>query len=224
MSGIFERYLEIQEEVRALGGERVRLMAVSKTHPWESIKELADKGPRLFGESRAQEAESKFTGKDISGFELHFIGQLQRNKAKIVLEYFDWLESVDSPRLVRTLQEQAARRGKTLNVLIEMNTSGEEQKAGVRNNDELEAILEVLEDCPNLRPRGLMTIAPWTGERDLIRSSFRSLRIKFEELERAGLSPEWDTLSMGMSGDYREAIEEGSNLVRVGTAIFGRRE
>ena len=223
-SEIYDRYLSLAEEVRRHGGANARLMAVSKTHEWEKLELLRQRGVRLFGENRAQEAEEKFRDKDLSGLELHFIGHLQRNKVKKVLEYFGWVDSVDSLRLARAISDRAVQMQAPAQVLVEVNTSGEAQKQGILNKDELDELLEALPDLPGVVPRGLMTMGPLTDDRSRISESFRSLRRLYEEVGSSGKFASWDTLSMGMSGDFRLALAEGSTLVRIGTAIFGDRD
>ena len=204
----------------------VRLMAVSKFHEWPLIEEAAAAGIRLFGESRVQEAARKFTGfrERCPDAELHLIGSLQRNKVKAAAGLFDCIESIDRIELVRELGRITKDSGAgPLPVLFELN-AGEESKSGFRDEDALCAGVEAAMEFDSLLPSGLMTMAPFTGDEKPVREAFRKLVRAQARLRR--MFPEycWDCLSMGMSGDFKIAIEEGSTLVRIGTAIFGDRQ
>ncbi len=224
-----ERIAEVRARIAAAAaraGRRdsdVRLMAVTKTFPRETVLAAAAAGLTLFGENRVQEAEEKFTDIGVP-CELHLIGHLQRNKAKVAAGLFSWVQSVDKTETAQALETRCAERGTTMNVLLELNTSGEESKSGFRSRDELLGSLDAIRVLPHLVLRGLMTVGPLTDDRDRVRSAFAVLRALFEEVRaRQGLTG-FDTLSMGMSGDFELAIEEGSTLVRIGSALFGRRE
>ena len=198
----------------------VRLMAVTKGFPRELVAESLAAGVSLFGENRVQEAEAKFA--DLGGrCELHLIGHLQTNKARAAAGLFSCVQSIDSLHTAEALNARCAERERSMDVLLELNTSGEESKSGFRGRDELLSCLDALGKLPRLRPRGLMTVGPLTDDPAKIRASFSVLRLLFEELRQA--SPSFDTISMGMSADFELAIEEGSTLVRVGTALFGSR-
>jgi PLP dependent protein len=198
----------------------VRLMAVTKGFPREAVLDAMHAGLSLFGENRVQEAELKFG--DLPGpRELHLIGHLQTNKARVAAGIFTCVQSIDSAHTAESLDSRCAERDSTMDVLLELNTSGEESKSGFRSREDLLAGLEAVRKLPRLRPRGLMTVGPLTEESGKIRESFSRLREIFEEI-RHGL-PSFDTLSMGMSGDFELAIEEGATLVRLGTALFGPR-
>ncbi len=199
----------------------VRLMAVTKGFPREVVAEARTLGLTLFGENRVQEAEEKFL--DAQGpLELHLIGHLQRNKARAASGLFACVQSIDKVETAVALDVRCEERGRKMEILLEMNTSGEDSKSGFRSRDELLAGLEAISRLAHLDVRGLMTVGPMTGDEGRIRSSFAALRALFEELRSRGL-PGFDTLSMGMSGDFETAIEEGSTLVRIGTALFGAR-
>jgi PLP dependent protein len=199
----------------------VRLMAVTKGFPREVVGEASSLGLTLFGENRVQEAEEKFL--DPPGpLELHLIGHLQRNKARAASGLFACVQSVDKVETAVALDVRCEERDRIMEVLLELNTSGEESKSGFRSRDELLAALEAISRLAHLRVRGLMTVGPLTENQGQVRSAFASLRTLFEELRSRGLSG-FDTLSMGMSGDFEIAIEEGSTLVRIGTALFGKR-
>jgi PLP dependent protein len=218
---------------RAAGRVRseVALMAVSKTFPAETMVEAAALGLRLFGENRVQEFASKvprtadFWTRGVPQKPcVHLIGHLQSNKAAKAAEIFDGVDSLDSVRLAERLNEAAGKWGKRLPVLIEVKLSAEETKSGVApESEEVSALLERLPDFENLEAQGLMTIAPWGAADEVTRACFRSLRVLRDTW--AGKHPglNFDVLSMGMSGDFRLAIEEGATRIRVGTALFGKR-
>lgn len=210
----------------------VELMAVSKTYPAKTIVEAASLGLHLFGENRVQEFASKALHADAlrdttgnPGLRVHLIGHLQTNKAARAVELFDAIESVDSLRLAERLNEAAARLGKRLPILIEVKLSPEESKAGLDpESPEAAALLERLSDFEHLQTQGLMTIAPWGVVEDVTRACFRSLRTWRDQWAAAHLRLSFETLSMGMSGDFPLAIEEGATRIRVGTALFGKRQ
>jgi pyridoxal phosphate enzyme (YggS family) len=205
--------------------EEVRLMGVSKFHSRERVEEAWNAGLTLFGENRVREAAEKFEGfaGGHPGAELHLIGSLQRNKAKTAAALFDWIESVDRDELIVTLGKTGAARDVPLSILFELN-SGEASKSGYPGEDALFRAAETALAFPSLRIRGLMTMAPFTDDRALIRRAFRSLAKARDRLQARFPECGWSCLSMGMSGDYETAIEEGSTLIRIGTAIFGERE
>jgi hypothetical protein len=206
--------------------EKIALMAVTKTQSAERIIEAYAAGQRLFGENRVQEfAEKVSVLGELHDGEFHMIGHLQSNKVTKAAEIFGALDSLDSAKLGDRLNAAAERAGKTLGVLIEINSGGEAAKSGVApDSAELERILARARDWPQLRIRGLMTVPPFTDDPEGARSYFRQLRelrqrLVGRELPFVGL----DVLSMGMSHDFEVAIEEGSTCVRIGTAIFGER-
>lgn len=206
--------------------EDVALMAVSKTHPAERIREAYAAGLRLFGENRVQE----FAGKagalsDLSLAEWHMIGHLQTNKAGKAAELFGAVDSVDSVKLAEKLDASARALRKKLGVLIEVNVGGEAAKSGVSADSlELEQLLVAAPRLEGLEFRGLMTVPPFTDDPKLARPYFRKLRELRDSIAARKLpSIRVDVLSIGMSHDYEIAIEEGSTCVRVGTAIFGER-
>jgi len=204
----------------------VELLAVTKFHPVEAVEAAWGAGLVSFGESRVQEAESKFPGFLAAhpGCRLDMIGHIQSNKAKKAVALFSRLQSVDSAELLLELNDRAVAAGRSLEVLLELHT-GEESKAGFRNAEALYRALELFlgKERRALSPRGLMTMAPIASDEAPIRTSFRALRSASEECRRRFGLVGFDVLSMGMSGDYEIAVEEGSTLVRVGTAIFGAR-
>lgn len=214
---------------RATGRARreVELMVVSKTFPAEAILEAASLGLTLFGENRVQEWAQKVPalGPKRHGTACHLIGHLQSNKAVRAAELFDGIDSLDSVRLAERLDEAAGRLGKRLPVLIEVKLSTEETKAGLEpESDEMARLLERLPDLANLETRGLMTIAPWGAPEDETRACFRSLRAWRDRWAAGHAKLNFDVLSMGMSGDFDLAIAEGATRIRVGTALFGKRD
>jgi PLP dependent protein len=214
----------IAEAARKSGRDAasVRLMAVTKGFPRDVVLDARAAGLSLFGENRVQEAEEKFI--DISGdLELHLIGHLQRNKARTASGIFACVQSIDKLETAQALDARCGDRGRSLDVLLELNTSGEPSKSGFLSRKDLLVALEEIMKLPHLKMRGLMTVGPLTEDEQKVRNSFTALRGLFEEIRSgAGLSS-FDTLSMGMSGDFEAAIEEGATLVRIGTALFGPR-
>jgi len=202
--------------------DSVRLMAVTKGFPLAVVQEAIDAGLTLLGENRVQEAEQKFTGL-AGGWELHLIGHLQRNKARAASGLFHCVQSIDKLETARALARYAAEKGKTVDVLIELNTSGEESKSGYRGMEALLRDLEQIASLDGLCPRGLMTVGPLAASADQVRAAFAALHGAFVESGRRLGLPGFDTLSMGMSGDYEIAVEEGATMVRLGTALFGQR-
>lgn len=204
----------------AAGRPPPRLLAVSKTQPAEAVAALAAQGQTAFGENYVQEALAKMQELQQLGLEWHLIGHLQSNKAEPVATHFDWVQSVDRPKLVAALARyRPAERG-PLNVLIQVNIDDESSKHGCAPDD-VNALAATIAAEPNLRLRGLMAIpAPWP-DAERRRDAFVRMRTLFEALV-AGHA-QVDTLSMGMSSDYAEAIAEGATLVRIGTALFGAR-
>jgi pyridoxal phosphate enzyme (YggS family) len=204
----------------------IALMAVTKTHPPEIIREAYGAGLRLFGENRVQEFAGKMGAvADLAGAEWHMIGHLQTNKAAKAVELFGAVDSVDSVKLAEKLDAAARQQGKKVPVLIETNVGGEAAKSGVApDSRELEDLLLAAPRLDGLEFRGLMTVPPFSDDPDGARSYFRKLRQLREAIAARKLAAvQMDTLSMGMSHDFEVAIEEGSTCVRVGTAIFGER-
>ena len=206
--------------------EEIALMAVSKTHPPERIREAYTAGVRLFGENRVQEFAGKAaTLADLSGAEWHMIGHLQTNKAGKAAELFGAVDAVDSVKLTEKLDAAARSSGKKLKVLIEINVGGEAAKSGVApDSRELEELLLAAPRLGALEFRGLMTVPPFTDDPEGARPYFRRMRelrdsVAARKLPAVGM----EILSMGMSHDFEVAIGEGSTCVRVGTAIFGER-
>lgn len=223
------RLAQVKEAIEAAAARAgrpggVRLVAVSKTMPAERIAEAYAAGQRLFGENRVQEGVEKVEAlRDTApGVQWHLIGHLQTNKAKAAVESFDMIESVDSLRLAEKLDERAGAVGRSLPVLLEVNVAGELSKSGL-SVDELRQVWRRVLELPHLKVRGLMTVAPIADDPVTVRPVFRTLRELRDEIQEASGRREIAELSMGMSGDFEVAIEEGSTIVRVGRAIFGER-
>jgi len=198
----------------------VRLVAVSKTHPASAVSSAAATGQRVFGESRVQEARGKIPSCP-PGLDWHFIGHLQKNKIRQALPLFHFFHSIDSAPLAQAFDRMAGESGLSPAGLLEVNISGEETKHGF-TPDELRATFATLAALPHLRVCGLMTMAPYSDNPEDARPVFHALRRLRDELQTAHAHP-LPELSMGMSGDFGPAIEEGSTLVRIGTSIFGER-
>lgn len=206
--------------------DQIALMAVTKTHSPEHIREAHTAGLRLFGENRVQEFSGKAVAvSDLTEAEWHMIGHLQTNKATKAAELFQAVDSVDSLKLAEKLDAAAQALAKKLNVLIEVNVGGEEAKSGVApDSRDLDELLMAAPRLESLEYRGLMTVPPFTEDSEGARAYFRKLRELRDAIAKRKLpATSWDMLSMGMSHDFEVAIEEGSTCVRVGTAIFGER-
>ena len=200
----------------------ITLMAVSKTHPIESILKLAECGQTLFGENRVQEIEQKFS-KKFQHIKLHMIGHLQSNKVKKAVALVDAIDSVDSLALARRIGQESVKIGKIMPILIEYNTSNESSKAGFNNELEYFSFLDQVGSIEGVRVGGLMTVGPLGGDESALRKAFSYLRELRERSRTAHPELDFNILSMGMSQDFSIAIEEGSTLVRIGTALFGAR-
>jgi pyridoxal phosphate enzyme (YggS family) len=210
------------EQIKRGLPEGVSLVAVSKFHPAEHIQEAYDAGQRIFGESRPQEMAAKYEAlpKDIVWT---MIGHLQTNKVKLIAPFVSLIASVDSDRLTAEIQKQAERLDRTIDILLEVHVAQEETKSGW-DIGELRQYLRsgALDAMPNVRVRGLMTIATNTDDESIIRRDFETIKSLYDEL-KPSFGDAFDTLSIGMSDDYPIALEYGSTMVRIGTAIFGAR-
>jgi PLP dependent protein len=207
--------------------EEVRLMAVSKAHPVHAVVEAVEAGVTLFGENRVQEFERKRPelGDSINGIEVHLIGHLQSNKSSKAAEIFSAVDTLDSLRLAERLNDAAGKLSRRLPVLIEIKLSNEATKTGLDpNGRDLDELLDRAPGLPNLQVRGLMTVPPFDDNPDTARRCFLQLRQLRDELASRHTRLDLAELSMGMSGDFEIAIEEGSTMVRIGTALFGARE
>lgn len=196
----------------------VQLLAVSKTHPSQSLREMYQAGQRSFGENYLQEALTKIDELQDLEIEWHFIGHVQRNKTKHLAEKFDWVHGVDRLIIAERLSSQRMDSRKPLNICIQVNIDGQDSKDGCQP-DEVAELVKQISQLPNIRLRGLMVIpAPENSV------AFADAKTLFEQVKSLHARPQdWDTLSMGMSGDLDAAIAAGSTMVRVGTALFGAR-
>ena len=209
----------------------VKLVAVSKFHPFESIEEAYEAGQRIFAESRPQELQAKVRQlqdmrPDMSDVQWHFIGHLQTNKLKMVLPYVSLVQSVDSVRLLDAIESWAAANDRVINVLLEPHVAAEQTKQGFAE-DEIYSILQsaVKGEYKHLRFCGIMGMATFTDDVEIVRSDFTALRSIFDNcrLRFPEITSEFKELSIGMSDDYPVAIEYGSTMVRIGSMIFGER-
>lgn len=201
-------------------GDTVCLVAVTKNHPADVITEIEALGVENIGENRVQEAREKQQQIGHPG-KWHLVGHLQTNKAKQAVEFFDLIESADSEHLLRALEKEAAKQDKVMDVLLQINVAREPQKTGFLP-EEYEAVLPVLDELPHIKVRGVMVIAPNTPDLAVLHDVFRKGYDYFCGLKQQ--RNDIDYLSMGMTSDYAIAVEEGANMVRVGTALFGARD
>jgi len=226
MTSISERLQAVLEHIgqaaQAAGRSpaTIQLMAVSKTHPADAIRQACMAGQYAFGENYLQEALGKMEQLSDLPLQWHFIGPIQSNKTRPIAEHFHWVHSIDRLKIAQRLNEARPDSLTPLNVCIEVNVSGEASKDGIAP-DETRALADAIMQLPKLRLRGLMTIPAPTSDIALQHRQFRMLRDLFEQLRSEGLP--LDTLSMGMTQDFPAAIAEGSTIVRIGTAIFGAR-
>lgn len=202
--------------------EEVTLIGVSKRKPVDDMQSAYQAGLRHFGENRAQEVRDKFPGFSPDGITRHFIGHMQSNKVKYLPGRVDIIHTIDSPKIAKIVDQRFGAQGLNIPCLVEVNISGESNKEGVEPEQALD-LASYCMDLPNIEFNGLMTIGPLTNDQDHIRQAFREMRLLIEQISnRVGLIQ--PVLSMGMSGDFEIAIEEGSTHIRVGTAIFGARQ
>jgi len=228
MSTIAENIIKIENIINETAlkcgrdPEAISLLAVSKTKPMSLLLEAYEAGMRLFGENRVLEAVEK--RKELpEDAEIHLIGHLQSNKVKQSVGNFSSIQSIDSLKLAKKIDNYAAELNIIQEILIEVKTSNEEAKSGFENDDVFFAALKEIMNLKNIKLKGLMTIAPFTDDEEIIRGSFRKCRELFEKSIEMYPDANLSILSMGMSGDFQIAIEEGATLVRVGSAIFGSR-
>ncbi len=197
----------------------VKLLAVSKKHPAEKIHQLFELGQRSFGENYVQEGVEKVQTLNTLAIDWHFIGPIQSNKSRLVSENFHWVHTIDSLKIARRLNEQRPENMPKLNVLIQVNISQQDSKSGI-NVEDISTLASAISDMPKLTLRGLMCI-PAPLDVHQLKTEFLTMQQQFINMQKN--YPQVDTLSMGMSGDMSLAIECGSTLVRVGSAIFGQR-
>lgn len=213
---------KIAEKCAAVGRDvsEIKLIAVSKNFGIKDIREAFDAGVRDFGENKAQELDGKFEqlGDKITW---HFIGNLQKNKVKYVVKSAEFIHSVTSLSLAEEINKRAEKSNINQKMLIQVKTSGEETKSGVTDENEIMDLVLACKEFSNVSPVGLMTIAPYTDNENLIRKSFSYLRKLKDKLKNQGFNLQ--ELSMGMTSDFEIAIEEGATILRIGSAIFGER-
>lgn len=218
-----KKRIEAAAERSGRNPEDIYLIAVTKNFSAELIQEAVDNGIVFLGENRVQEAKSKV---DLvkGNIEWHLIGHLQRNKVKTAIDIFTMIQSLDSWRLAEEIQKRAQQADKVIDVLVQVNIGSEETKYGV-DPDDTEVFIEKVATLPNLKVRGLMAIAPFKENPEDVRAYFRHLREIFQSIKEKSIeNVSMEYLSMGMSNDFEVAIEEGANMVRIGTGIFGTRK
>lgn len=214
----------IDEACRIAGRDpkEVTLIAVSKTKPVSMLKEAYDAGARCFGENKVQEIMDKHPQLP-DDIKWHMIGHLQRNKVKYIVDKVSLIHSVDSLRLAQTIEQEAAKRQVCVPILLEVNVAQEESKFGLKM-DEVLPLIEAVADFPHIKVQGLMTIAPYVENAEDNRDFFRQLKKLSVDIEAKNINNvSMSVLSMGMTGDYQVAVQEGATMVRVGTGIFGER-
>ena len=213
----------MQRRTRVPKDAPVTLIAVTKNHDVAAMREAIDAGAADIGENRIQEAKEKYAELDRD-VNWHLIGHLQTNKAKIAVQLFDLIHSVDSPHLAKAIDKEAGKIGKVQDILVQVNLAREDSKSGVYKED-LRAMLDLVETLPHLCLRGLMCIAPNYEDVEMCRPLFREMYEIYQQVKELPYPTANITyLSMGMTHDYPIAVEEGANIVRVGTAIFGPRQ
>ncbi len=202
--------------------DSINIVAVTKGHPLQALYAAREAGLRVIGESRVQEAREKWEAVGDIGLTWHLVGHLQRNKVRQALTQFSLIQSVDSVRLAKAIEAKAAKLGRSAPILVQVNASGEGTKYGVPLEGAGKAIRRICA-LEHLRVAGLMTMAPFTNDETVLRETFRRTRGLFLQCRDAGKGFEGRWLSMGMTGDFEIAVEEGSNMVRLGTVLFGER-
>ncbi|MHB8065460.1 MAG: YggS family pyridoxal phosphate-dependent enzyme [Ruminiclostridium sp.] len=222
LDNIYSR-IKVAAEKSGRRAEDIKLIAVTKTVNVDIIKNVYDYGILDMGENRVQELLEKYDKLDRS-CKWHLIGHLQTNKVKYIIDKVEMIHSVDSLELAREINSRAAKLDKKIDILLQVNVSGEESKFGI-NPKEVDEFVKVISKFGNISLRGMMTIAPYTPNNESIRDVFKKLYkiyidIKSEKIDNVCM----DYLSMGMSNDFEVAIEEGANIVRIGTGIFGKRD
>ena len=200
--------------------EEIKLVAVTKTATIEQIEEVINAGVKIIGENRVQDAKEKYQIL-TAGIEWHLIGHLQTNKVKYAVEIFNCIHSVDSIKLAQEIDKRSKQFGKIMDVLVEVNVSGEESKYGIKP-EEVKPFIKNISEFLRIKVRGLMTIAPIVKDKEEVRPYFRKLRELSKEIKSKNIeNVKMDYLSMGMTKDFEIAIEEGANMVRIGRGIFG---
>ncbi|MCA4893551.1 MAG: YggS family pyridoxal phosphate-dependent enzyme [Cytophagales bacterium] len=219
--------MDIKSNIKAINDTLTagcKLIAVSKTQPVEKIQEAYQTGQRIFGENKAQEVQAKYEAlpKDI---EWHMIGHLQSNKVKYIAPFVSLIHSVDSVKLLEEINRQGQKSNRVIPCLLQIYIADEDTKFGFSQEEVIELLNNYPPSFTHVHILGLMGMASFTNDQQQIRAEFRSLKVLFDEIRIMPLPPqvEMKELSMGMSGDYRIGMEEGSTLVRIGTGIFGER-
>lgn len=226
MNTIAQNISSIQSRIQKVAnGRHITLLAVTKTFPADSAKQAIETGIFDIAESKIQEALPKFEvlSNTLNGINKHFIGHLQSNKAKKAVLNFDLIQSLDSIDLANDINRHAKDIGKVQKCLIELKVSQEETKTGASKEKVVEIYNHCISNCPNISICGIMTIAPYFEDKELVRPYFKLAYNVFENIQKIKNDSNFNILSMGMSDDFEIAIQEGSNMVRVGTAIFGER-
>ena len=223
------RILDVKERIEKAAvscgrsPDEITLIAVSKTKSPDMVRRAAGAGLTVFGENYIQEARDKIETVSLSGLSWHFIGHLQRNKAKYAVKLFDLIHTIDSLKLAKELDKQAEKIGKVQDVLIQVNTGMEESKSGIAEKDAMDLARD-MSGLPHIKVKGLMTIPPFFDAPEKVTPFFRALSSLRNTIREKNIpNIQMSELSMGMTGDFEAAIKEGATYVRVGTAIFGRR-
>lgn len=226
---IQQNLISVQEQIKEAcekygrRADEITLVAISKTKPNEQIMEAFNAGQVHFGENRAKELEDKMEQIEEPGIKWHYVGALQTNKIKYMVERVDWIESVHKKKALKEIEKRASRIDRVINTLIQVNISDEDQKSGC-DPDKLPEILEYAQALKHTKVRGLMGMATFTDDMDKVRREFSQLKeLRNRYKDQYSGSVNLEHLSMGMSNDFEEAIREGSTMVRIGTAIFGER-
>ncbi|HEX2786282.1 MAG TPA: YggS family pyridoxal phosphate-dependent enzyme [Ignavibacteria bacterium] len=226
LSFIAENYRSLKKNVSDLclkagrNPDEITIVAVTKTFPAEYVSEIYKCGLKDIGENKVQELVKK--KEELSGLDVnwHLIGHLQTNKVKYIIDFVYLIHSVDSVKLASEIQKHAEKINRVIDILVQVNISEEATKSGV-DADETKKLVEEINQLANIRIKGLMTIGTLTEDKEIIRQNFRDMMILFDDLKQS--NPEFEYLSMGMTSDYDIAIEEGSNMIRVGSYLFGNR-
>lgn len=224
---IIDNYHLIKDRIREAAvqcgrnADEILLLPVSKTFPAETVQEAIDSGITVFGENKVQEAKEKSTVLE-GDYSFHLIGHLQSNKAKYAVNIFNMIHGIDKVSTATKLSAEALKNNKKIDILLQVNTSGEVSKSGISTEEAEEVCSEILK-LNNIELKGLMTIGPLTDNIKETSESFKKLRLLLEAINKS-LNLNLNELSMGMSGDFETAVKEGSTIVRVGSAIFGKRD
>lgn len=226
LSFIAENYRSLKKNVSDIcknagrNPDEITIVAVTKTFPAEYVSEIYKCGLKDIGENKVQEMVQKKDELSALDINWHLIGHLQTNKVKYIIDFVYLIHSVDSFKLVNEIQKHAEKINRLVDILVQVNISEEATKSGV-DADETKKLVEEINQLANIRIKGLMTIGTLTEDKEIIRQNFRDMKILFDDLKQS--NPDFEYLSMGMTSDYDIAIEEGSNMIRVGSYLFGNR-